>query len=49
MQWIKYDEFKFLQDWTNYMQYLPIMLQNGTISLETCIKLIENYGKNKKD
>ncbi len=44
MEWIKYEEWKSFKDWEKYMEYLPILLQNGDISLETYIKLIKDYG-----
>ena len=46
--WIKYEEWKAHKDWEDYMKYLPIALQNGSISLETCIKLIKDYGQSKR-
>jgi len=47
-KWISYEDWRAEVDWQEYMKYLPIMLQNGYITLKQCIEIIKNYGRTRR-
>ena len=44
-KWISFEEWTANKDWYNHMDRVAIALQNGSITLVTAIKLMEEYGK----